>query len=676
MILLSKIKVCSFLLSRITAILIFIFCVSTIEAKKVKVSNYITIDGKIDQTTGLLSGEGMLTMSQGKKVDPYSRAQIVGVKDVLYGNFNGSHVRHAKIIFGSGYTFQGEIDYKYYSNIGSDILEYKLMEGYLTTDEGKTINVPENANILLTRKMDSQETSVSLQGWKVVGNTKIEDYANNPLAAIGDLSKAYLELEIEIVNKGYKKVNGMAPLLSLATSSVTYSEVWQISSTIAGAKFTDGNYWMLKQSNNIYKVANAKGDYITWDNVNNCVISMHKTFTDGSLVLEDNSQFAINYSDGSKYEGKCSSVICDPKGRYENYSKMLKNFAGINSLIELKCQFTDGRYTKYKEMQLWQNSIWQNMLSNHIDVSIKGTWEYETHNDNSTRHVAVFEFGNNQILYANLMIIVKTSVGDLYIMFNKEGSYQYDGRALLFDFPSSPVKPTVEYKMNDAGRKKYNNDLAFRQSTDKMLKNAPDELYGKYDDMINSVFRKQKVQVYYLKDDSLLMIDESGKEIRFISSTFNIPNSSIINNRIDNVSIEASIGNNKSNNLTICKRDGYTRLSDLRETDYDTKRSRFKKVRIDLSNNQGNEDGKYVSIILHNLGTGAYVWNKNRIQTTSKSTGGQIRDNSMTDKSITSVGKLVNGSIDLYEYEFSNAMQVYILDPRVDKSMVWLKIIE
>ena len=674
MIILSKIKVCSFLLSRITTFLILVLCVSTIEAKKVKVSNYITINGKIDQTTGLLSGEGMLTMSQGKNVDPYSKTLIVGVKDVLYGNFNGSHVRRAKILFGSGYTFQGEIDYKYYTNNGSDILEYKLIEGYLTTDKGKIINVPENANILLTRKMDSQKTSVSLQGWKVVENTKIDNYANNPLAAIGDLSTAYLELEIEIVNKGYQIVNGMAPLLSLANSSVTYSEVWQISSTIVGAKFTDGNYWTLKQSNNIYKVANAKGDYITWDNVNNSVVSMHKTFTDGTLVLEDNSQFAINYSDGSKYEGKFSSVICDPRGRYYNFSKMLKFFARINSLTELKCQFTDGRYTKYEEIQLWQNSIWNNMLSNHKDVSIKGTWESETHNDNSTRHVAVFEFGNNQILYVNLMIIVKTLVGDLYIMFNKEGSYQYDGRALLLDFPSSPAKPSVKYNMNDAGREKYNNDLAFRQSTDKMLKNAPDELYGKYDDMINSVFRRQKVQVYYLKEDSLLMIDESGKEITFISSTFNIPNSSIINNRIDNVSIETSIGNNKSNNLTICKRDGYTRLSDLKSSDLNTSRSRFRKVRLDLSAAHNNTDGNYVSVILHNLTTGDTEWYMNRIQTLGKSAGRQIRDNSSEDKDITKIGSLVPGSDNLYEYTFDSEMEVRLIDSKVDKSMVWIKL--
>ena len=93
---------------------------------------------------------------------------------------------------------------------------------------------------------------------------------------------------------------------------------------------------------------------------------------------------------------------------------------------------------------------------------------------------------------------------------------------------------------------------------------------------------------------------------------------------------------------------------------------------MDLSNGKGSNQGNYVSVILKNLTTGATDWTSNRIQTTSKSFGRQIRDNEDEDRDITVVGSLVPGTADVYQYTFSSLMKVYELDKYVDASIVWI----
>jgi len=127
-------------------------------------------------------------------------------------------------------------------------------------------------------------------------------------------------------------------------------------------------------------------------------------------------------------------------------------------------------------------------------------------------------------------------------------------------------------------------------------------------------------------------------------------------------------------NETICKRDGFTNLENINQSDYNTSQTKFRTVRLDLSAVHNNTNGNYVSIILHNLTTGSVSWSRNRIQTLAKSVGKQIRDNSSTDMDITKVGSLVSSSDNLYEYTFSSDMEIYDVDKNVDKSMVWLKL--
>lgn len=127
-------------------------------------------------------------------------------------------------------------------------------------------------------------------------------------------------------------------------------------------------------------------------------------------------------------------------------------------------------------------------------------------------------------------------------------------------------------------------------------------------------------------------------------------------------------------NDAICERDGFTNLTNIKASDYNTTKTRFKTVRLDLSNGQGNTDGNYVSVILHNLSTGSTYWSTNRIQTISKSVGRQICDNNSREMDITEVGHLVPGSDDLYEYTFSSFMEIFEIDKYVIKSMVWLKL--
>lgn len=129
-----------------------------------------------------------------------------------------------------------------------------------------------------------------------------------------------------------------------------------------------------------------------------------------------------------------------------------------------------------------------------------------------------------------------------------------------------------------------------------------------------------------------------------------------------------------SYNDSICERDGFTNLTNIKASDYNTTKTRFKTVRLDLSNGQGNTDGNYVSVILHNLSTGSTYWSTNRIQTISKSVGRQICDNNSREMDITEVGHLVPGSDDLYEYTFSSFMEIYEIDKYVIKSMIWLKL--
>lgn len=130
----------------------------------------------------------------------------------------------------------------------------------------------------------------------------------------------------------------------------------------------------------------------------------------------------------------------------------------------------------------------------------------------------------------------------------------------------------------------------------------------------------------------------------------------------------------KADNTTICINDGYINLADINPSDFDTERSRFRTIRLDLSSAHNNIDGDYVSVVLHNQATGATEWFRNRIQTLAKSVGQQIRDESYTDRDITKVGSLVPGSDNLYEYTFSSDMEVYTIDDYVDLSMVWLKL--
>lgn len=116
--------------------------------------------------------------------------------------------------------------------------------------------------------------------------------------------------------------------------------------------------------------------------------------------------------------------------------------------------------------------------------------------------------------------------------------------------------------------------------------------------------------------------------------------------------------------------DAYVCLSNLSQSDYGT--IKFRNIRMDLSNGKGSNQGDYVSVILKNLTTGATDWTSNRIQTTSKSFGRQIRDNEDEDRDITTVGSLVPGTTDVYEYTFSCPMKVYELDQYVDASIVWI----
>ena len=127
-------------------------------------------------------------------------------------------------------------------------------------------------------------------------------------------------------------------------------------------------------------------------------------------------------------------------------------------------------------------------------------------------------------------------------------------------------------------------------------------------------------------------------------------------------------------NDEICQRDGYVNLENVSPNDYNTIRSKFRTVRIDLSNGRGKTNDNNVSVVLHNLNTGSTDRRDNRIQTMAKSAGRQIRDDSSEDKDITIVGTLVPESDDLYEYTFSSNMEVYGIDNLADKSMVWLKL--
>ncbi|MBR4387939.1 MAG: serine/threonine protein kinase [Prevotella sp.] len=129
-----------------------------------------------------------------------------------------------------------------------------------------------------------------------------------------------------------------------------------------------------------------------------------------------------------------------------------------------------------------------------------------------------------------------------------------------------------------------------------------------------------------------------------------------------------------ADNTAICTNDGFTNLADISPSDWNTERSRFRTIRLDLSSAHTNTIGHYVSVVLHNLTTGATDWFRNRIQTLPKSMGLQIRDDSYVDRSITDIGILVPESDNLYEYMFSAEMEVYTIDDNVDKSMVWLKL--
>ena len=127
-------------------------------------------------------------------------------------------------------------------------------------------------------------------------------------------------------------------------------------------------------------------------------------------------------------------------------------------------------------------------------------------------------------------------------------------------------------------------------------------------------------------------------------------------------------------NATICANDGFTNLPDINPSDFNTVRSKFRTIRLDLSSAHTNTSGDFASITLHNLETGVTDWFRNRIQTLAKKIGQQIRDDSYSDRDITEVGRLVPGSDNLYEYVFSADMEVYTIDDHVDKSMVWLKL--
>ena len=133
---------------------------------------------------------------------------------------------------------------------------------------------------------------------------------------------------------------------------------------------------------------------------------------------------------------------------------------------------------------------------------------------------------------------------------------------------------------------------------------------------------------------------------------------------------------NKSaaDNVAICVNDGFTCLTDINSSDFNTVRSKFRTIRLDLSSAHTNTNGNYASITLHNLETGVTDWFRNRIQTLAKPIGQQIRDDSYSDRSIIDVGSLVPGSDNLYEYTFSADMEIYVIDANVDKSMVWLKL--
>lgn len=127
-------------------------------------------------------------------------------------------------------------------------------------------------------------------------------------------------------------------------------------------------------------------------------------------------------------------------------------------------------------------------------------------------------------------------------------------------------------------------------------------------------------------------------------------------------------------NATICANDGFTNLADISPSDFNTERSKFRTIRLDLSSAHTNTIGNFASVTLHNLQTGATDWFRNRIQTLAKTMGQQIRDDSYSDRDITEVGRLIPGSDNLYEYVFSSDMEVYTIDENVDKSMVWLKL--
>lgn len=355
----------------IMSLMVVTLLVFPISAKNVELGIFTTYSGKVDKD-GRAIGRGTITMKQ--KADAYAGSYIfktAGLKDELSGMFSGNMVENATIKFASDWTYSGgSVIYTITTKEDTDVISYKLKGGELSSTDGSNIHLSPEESCIITRSMNSKETSVRLDScFQEVGVTSSYKIGPIQISTLGNTKGAKLIIGYGILSKGVKTRVG-SRLLSL-NAEEKYEE-WEVVKDDKGSlTLADGTNWTFTRDETDYLIIkDNKGNYFKWNQNTSKFGEIVRCFNDGIAKFVPNGDSSFLYANGDNYTGTCDFYSVNVTGSCSSPSQVIQKVLQTNSIYECNYMIRDGIF-----IFNGNNEVWKNSLTNYQAGRIAGNYD-------------------------------------------------------------------------------------------------------------------------------------------------------------------------------------------------------------------------------------------------------------------------------------------------------------
>ena len=312
--------------------IILVFCTLMCIFTKVEAKDNFTYLGVTtlfegNVVNGTPMGAGIMRVMDAKKI------KKALYRDFIKGNFDGTTITDAEVVFSSSWRFTGKVVFTIESNGETgDVVTYELKKGVLQSPNME-IGVSEEDSIKIVRKTDIKYQSFYILPFRFESNNEIKTQEVDPLTNCDK----YIETRMNYVSN--ETVNSWS-----IYASQNYKRVYENGATYE------------KKDNQLY-FASENGNFVNYDRMNNRINEIVWMYPEGVVNFKGlNAESEIIYLNGNSYKGTMEfGPICE--GKIATLHSVLGEI-DKPSINEVFIAYIDGVEKKSNgKQEIWSNRI-------------------------------------------------------------------------------------------------------------------------------------------------------------------------------------------------------------------------------------------------------------------------------------------------------------------------------